>query len=106
MAKQLALLLFAPLLSDKEDGRLEDDLGEVLTHEPAHEHGQRAGARDGSQTVRQRQRRCHTHGALMGLMCLLRARAHFNLDTNLGAHYEADDLETGRTIARPTDRRR
>ena len=42
----------------------------------------------------------------MGLMCLVRARAHFNLDTNLGAHYEADDLETGRTIARPTDRRR
>ena len=42
----------------------------------------------------------------MGLMCLLRARAHFNLYTNLGAHYEADDLETGRTIARPTDRRR
>ena len=42
----------------------------------------------------------------MGLMCLLRARAYFNLDTNLCAHHEADDLETGRTITRPADRRR
>ena len=35
VAKQL--LLFAPLLS-KDDGRLKDDLSEMLVYEPAHEH--------------------------------------------------------------------
>ena len=37
MSKQLALMLFAPLLS-KDDGRLKGNLGKMLAYKPAHEH--------------------------------------------------------------------